>query len=86
MNRTQLEKKYGITIVSEDYWNPLSGRYQKSYKYYSADGCPFSNGLGNLHYVEDDCKRWEDALLHIKETKRREEIFKNIRAQNIFEK
>lgn len=75
MNKAQLEKKYGITIVSEEYWNPLSGKFHKCYKYYSADGCPFSNGLGNLHYVEDDCKRWSDALLHIKETKRREELW-----------
>ena len=66
MSRAQLEKKYGIRIVDDSYYNFL-GKRVKAYKYYSADGCPFSNNMRTLKAVESDCKYWETALLNIKE-------------------
>ena len=35
-----LEKKYGIKVVDDSFYSPLSGRFVKCYKMYSADGCP----------------------------------------------
>ena len=66
MNKRQLEKKYGIRIVDDSYFNFL-GKHVKAYKYYSADGCPFSNNLRTLKAVEADCKYWETALLSIRD-------------------
>ena len=66
-SRAQLEKRYGIKIVDDSYFNYL-GRWVKAYKYYSADGCPFSNNLKSIKAVEKDCKYWGDRLLHIKKT------------------
>jgi len=66
MTKAQLEKKYGIRITDDSYYNPTKGKVVKMYKYYSADGCPFENGFQTLKAVENDCKQWEKVLLKIK--------------------
>ena len=66
MNRVQLERKYGIHIADDSYINGF-GKIVKRYKYYSADGCPFSNNLPTIKAVEKDCKYWEMALLDIRD-------------------
>lgn len=63
----RLEKKYGVRIVDDSFWHPLKGRDVKCYKMYSADGCPWENGMRTLKDVETECKKWESALLHIKD-------------------
>ena len=60
-----LEKKYGIKVVSDDIYNPFSGRTSKRYKMYSADGCPWENGLTKAG-VKKECEEWSKALLEIK--------------------
>ena len=66
MTRTQLEKFYGIKIRDDSYWNPLTGKKVNQYKYYSADGDEWTNGLKTIAAVEADCREWKDALLKIK--------------------
>lgn len=61
-----LEKKYGIKVV-EDYkkYNDTNNSYVQLYKMYSADGCPWENGLTRSG-VKAECEVWGDALLEIK--------------------
>lgn len=66
MTRTQLEKTYGIRIADDSFVNPINGRYVKAYKMYSADGCPWENGLRSLKAVEAECKEYSKQLLAIK--------------------
>ena len=66
MTKQQLEAKYGIYIADDSYYNPIRGKFVKMYKYYSADGCLFSNGLKTLKDVEKDCREWSDTLIDIK--------------------
>lgn len=67
MTKKRLEEKYGVRIMSEDYWHPLKGKFIKSYKMYSADGCPWEKGLPTIKACENECKEWEEELLTIKE-------------------
>ena len=67
MTRTQLEKKYGITIRDDSYYNPFTFKWVRAYKMFSADGCPWENGLRTIKAVEAECKRYAEALLNIKE-------------------
>ena len=66
MTREQIEKKYGVAIRDDSFWNPMNGRYVKQYKIYSADGCRWETGFKNIKEVEAECKRWSNALLEIK--------------------
>ncbi len=66
MSRTQLEKKYGIKIADDSYYNPIRDKVIKLYKIYSADGCCWEKGLRTLKAVEAECKTWESQLLKIK--------------------
>lgn len=63
MTKKQLEEKYGVRIERDDLF--LRGLYE--YRIYSADGCPWENGLRTLKAVERECKTWEKKLLQIKE-------------------
>ena len=65
MTRARLEKKYGIKIRDDSYYNPF-GRLVKLYKIFTADGCQWENGLHGLAGVEAECKKWEKELLEIK--------------------
>ena len=62
----RLEKKYGIRVVEDDCYNPLTGRTSKRYKMYSADGCQWENGL-TRDGVKEECEKYSEALLKIKE-------------------
>lgn len=66
MTRAQLEKKYGIKIANDSYYNPIRDKVVKLYKIYSADGCCWEKGLRTLKAVEAECKTWESQLLKIK--------------------
>ena len=59
----RLEKKYGIK-VRKDFFSSESRK--QLYKMYSADGCPWENGL-TLKGLREECKRWEKELLEIKQ-------------------
>ena len=71
MTKTQIEKKYGVKVVDDSFYNPIKNKYTKSYKIYSADGCPWENGLRTLKAVEAECKHYERQLLSIKAVKER---------------
>ena len=61
-----LEKKYGITVVSEGiHWNQWSGKSVETFRMYSADGCPWEKGLSRKG-VRLECERWANTLLDIK--------------------
>ena len=68
MTRAQIEKKYGVHITDDSFWNPRTGRYVKAYAMYSADGCRWECGMRTIAQVEAECKEWEKALLDIKAT------------------
>lgn len=67
MNKQQLENKYGIHITDDSYYSPRTGKYIKAYKFYSADGCPWENGLRSIKAIERECEEWAKHLLTIKE-------------------
>lgn len=62
----RLEKKYGIKVVEDEIYNPLTGHTLMRYKIYSADGCPWENGL-TREGVKKECEIWGERLLKIKE-------------------
>ena len=66
MDRYKLQKKYGIAICDDSYVNPLTGKYVKAYKIFSADGCLWEKGLRSLKAIEAECEEWKEALLKIK--------------------
>ena len=55
----RLEKKYGIK-VRKDFFSWESNK--QLYKMYSADGCPWENGL-TLKGLREECRRWEKSSL-----------------------
>jgi len=61
-----LEKKYGITVVSEGFhWNDFFRKRIETFKMYSADGCPWEKGLSRKG-VKMECEKWANTLLDIK--------------------
>ena len=60
-----LEEKYGITVIEEKWWNPLTNKQMKTYNIYSADGCSWAKGL-NRDGVRKECEQWAKELLSIK--------------------
>lgn len=67
MSRKQLEKRYAVKIVNDNFYNPRTGKMVKCYKIYSADGCPWENGLPTLEAVRKECEEWEPQLKRIAE-------------------
>lgn len=61
----RLEKKYGIKVVRDEIYNPFTGKTKMRYKMFSADGCPWQNGL-TKEGVKNECEKWSNALLEIK--------------------
>lgn len=64
-----LEKKYGIKvrvdgIRIEGYANGTQKTFPL-FKIYSADGCPWENGLKRKQ-VKEECEKWSEELLKIK--------------------
>ena len=62
----RLEKKYGIKVFKDEIYNPFTGRMKMRYKIYSADGCPWENGLTKAG-VKKECEKYGEKLLKIKE-------------------
>lgn len=61
----RLEKKYGITVMEDHWWNPLTCKRMTTYNMYSADGCPWEKGL-TKQGVKKECEQWAESLLKIK--------------------
>ena len=68
MSRAQLEKRYGIRIADDSYYNPYTFKWVKGYRIYTADGCQWENGLRTIKDVARECERWADAILKIKQS------------------
>jgi len=62
----RLEKKYGIKIVDDSYYNPRKNMTVTQYRIFSADGCPWENGL-SYQGVFRECRDNAETLLKIKE-------------------
>lgn len=62
----RLEEKYGIKVVDDSFYNPLTKKWYKLYKMYSADGCWWDNGL-TYNELQAECKKNAETLLKIKE-------------------
>ena len=60
-----LEKKYGIRIAADICCNPLTGETKTLYQIYTADGCPWENGL-TKEGVKAECEKYSAAFLRIK--------------------
>ena len=65
MSKAELEKRYGIQIVENGYYD-WKGRYVRLYDMYSADGCCWEKGLHTMTEIHNECKEWRDTLLSIK--------------------
>ena len=65
MTREQIENKFKVVVADDSFIHPISGRYVRMYKIYSADGCQWENGLRSLKAVYDECKEWEETLAKI---------------------
>lgn len=62
---TNLEKKYGIRIAADICCNPLTGKTKTLYQIYTADGCPWENGL-TKEGVKAECEKYGKQFLRIK--------------------
>lgn len=56
----QIEKKYHVILTKDE----LDGEY----KIYSADSCPWENGMYTLKAVIKECEEWKTVLKGIAET------------------
>ena len=61
----RMEKKYGIVIRDDSFWSPLKRKYIKCYRIYTADGCPWENGL-TYRGLQMECKNYGDTFKEIK--------------------
>lgn len=79
----RLEEKYGIKVVGDSFYNPLTKEYHKLYKMYSANGCWWDNGL-TYNELQAECEKNTEVLLKIKEEcKRHTETLLEIKAHTI---
>lgn len=60
-----LEQKYGIKVAHDDFVL-RNGKLIEIFKIFSADGCPWENGLTKSG-VKEECERWRNQLISIKE-------------------
>lgn len=60
----KMEEKYGIRIVDDSFVHPLTGRFYKRYKIYTADGCPWENGL-SFRGLQAECRQHGNTFLKI---------------------
>ena len=63
MSKSQIESKWGVKVVLD--FKKGNSNY---YKIYTADGCPWENGLRSMIGVEAECRRYSSHILHIKES------------------
>ena len=57
----EIQKKYGITIRDDGFYSPLTGKTVKCYRIYTADGCPWENGL-TFRGLQADCREYGDVF------------------------
>ena len=67
MTKAQMENRWGVKIVNEEYWNPRRQKFVKDYVVYSADGCTWDKGFTTLKGVEAMCKEDSKTLLLIRD-------------------
>ena len=60
----KMEKKYGIKVRDDSYWNPFKRKFVKRYKIYTADGCPWENGL-SFRGLQAECRKHGDVFIAI---------------------
>lgn len=60
----KMEKKYGIRIADDSFYNPMTGKYSKRYRIYTADGCPWENGL-SYRGLQAECREYGDTFKRI---------------------
>lgn len=60
----KMEKKYGIKIVDDSFYEPLSGKHVKRYKIYTADGCPWEKGL-SYRGLQAECREYGETFKKI---------------------
>ena len=63
----QMEKKYGIFIRDDSFYDPLKQKFCKRYRIYTADGCQWENGL-SFRGLQAECKRYGDTFKKVFET------------------
>ena len=61
-----LEQKYGIMVAHDDFVL-RNGKLIETFKLFSADGCPWENGL-TRNGVRKECEEWGNQLIEIKKT------------------
>ena len=61
----RMEKKYGIIIEDDSFYNPLTGKDVKAYAIYTADGCRWECGL-SFRGLQRECREYGDAFISIK--------------------
>lgn len=61
----RLEEKYGIKVVDDSFYNPFTKKWHKLYKIYTADGCPWENGL-TYRGLQQEIKVSGNIFLQIK--------------------
>ena len=66
----KMEEKYGIRIVDDSFYNPLKGKFIKRYKIYTADWCPWTNGL-TFRGLQAECREHGEEFKRIAERTRR---------------
>lgn len=66
----KMQKKYGITIVDDSFYNPLTDKFCKRYKIYTADHCKWENGL-TFRGLQKECREYGDVFIEIARKARR---------------
>lgn len=62
MSKSQIEERWGVRIVLD--FKKGNTNY---YKIYTADGCPWENGLRSMIGVEAECRKYTEQILEIKQ-------------------
>ena len=57
----QMEKKYHIVIRDDSFYSPFTKRTVKCYRIYTADGCPWENGL-TFRGLQAECRKYGDTF------------------------
>ena len=60
-----MERKYGIKIRDDSFWDPFKQKFYKRYKIYTADGCQWENGL-SYRGLQAECRKYGDTFKEIK--------------------
>ena len=60
----KMEEKYGIKIRDDSFYNPFKGKFIKRYKIFTADGCPWVNGL-TFRGLQAECREYGEEFKRI---------------------